>query len=101
MRNASALLFPLPLVFPLGEVGSADLDRRHARRASITLTSLYKHIYTACREFLFLKKCYYSLGMQPVFPAKAQIVITDPRPEAILTSTLQFGDLRGFSRALL
>lgn len=34
MRNASALLFPLPLVFPLGEVGSTDSDRRHGQRAS-------------------------------------------------------------------
>lgn len=83
MRNASAPLFPLPLVFPLGEVGSTDLGRRNGQRASITLTSLYKHIYTASREFLSPKKCYYSLGMQTAFPGEARTaVITDRCPEA-------------------
>ena len=83
MRNASAPLFPLPLVFPLGEVGSTDLGRRNGQRASITLKSLYKHIYTASRKFLSPKKCYYSLGMQTAFPGEARTaVITDRCPEA-------------------
>lgn len=50
MRNASALLFSLSLVFPLGEVGYTDLDRRHGLQANITLRSLYKHIYSDCRD---------------------------------------------------
>lgn len=50
MRNASGLLFPLPLVFPLGEVGSTDLDRRHGQQGKHNTQELVQtHLHSLQR----------------------------------------------------